>query len=527
MCLTDVDIRQASKGYGFTGQQNGDHFIRAVLQRWCCAEFATACYFQDVVAIDTWIKRGFQANSLIPKRPISMTITKPLHFAAEFGRMETAKLLVARGVLIDEPLTAEVTNRKSLPWPFGKPSGESETKEHSESDGSSEVLDLGARNSRFYGYTPLHIAVAKGQIAMVELLLNSGAAVELKNFHRRSPMHLACKIGNVEIVRCLVKHGGSLDQMCGNGFLPIHLAVTSGSPELVRYLCDLGVNHEATTISGRDTPLQMACSQSTSEVVQVLLRMGARTPSSYDVLEWTDHPLGIAVFRRNSAIVKSLLAIDSAAFLQRKSRHGTTILHEFVKATHRSARRFNREDDLEVLQLLLSCRGLVSSSDNRRRQPLHLAAAIKESEWGSHRMPLEDVIQMLVTAGGDVHANDMHLHDPLYVACRDGGEIAVKTLLAYGACVTPRSENNSHYEAVSKRTDTTSDSSRWLVDLLDNAASTCQPHTAASGSPATNFSWPIQVFGGGDVLRSDWFGAFLRPRDPPPLPPAYLTTGSR
>jgi hypothetical protein len=181
----------------------------------------------------------------------------------------------------------------------------------------------------------------------------------------------------------------------------------------------------------------MACSQGTSEVVQVLLRMGARTPSSYDVLEWTDHPLGIAVFRRNSAIVKSLLTIDNAAFLQRKKGHGTTILHEFVTGTHRSARRFNLKDECEVLQLLLSCPSLVSSNDNWRRQPLHLAAAIKESEWGSYRMPLEGVIQMLVKAGAEVHANDMNLHDPLYLACREGGERAVKTLLAWCLCDSP------------------------------------------------------------------------------------------
>jgi putative hemolysin len=136
-------------------------------------------------------------------------------------------------------------------------------------------------------------------------------------------------------------------------------------------------------------------------------------------------------------------------------------------------------------------------------------------------MPLEGVIQMLVKAGAEVHANDMNLHDPLYLACREGGERAAKTLLACGACgacVIPRSENNSHYEAVSKRTDTTTDSSLRLVDLLDNAASTRQLHKAAPGSPTPNIPWPIHVFGVGDVPRSDWFGTFL---------PARLTTRSQ
>jgi ankyrin repeat protein len=526
MRLMDVDFQQASKGYGFTGRQDGDRFIRTVLQRWCCVEFAKACYFQDVVAIDTWIKRGFQVNSLIPKRPISMTVTRPLHFAAEFGRTETAKLLIARGVLIDEPLTEEVIKCNSLRWPFGNPQEENETKEHSKDGDNSEVADTVTREWLFCGFTPLHIAVARGQIAMVELLLNSGAAVDLKNFDGQSSMHLACKAANVKMVKCLVRHGASLEQMCCDGFLPIHLAVTSGSPKLVRYLCGLGVNLEATTRPRRYTPLQMACSQSTSEVVDALLGMGARAPSSYDVLEWTHHPLGIAVFRRNSAVTKSLLTIDNATAFLQKGFYGTTILHEFVTSRH-SMRRFNPEDEREILRLLLSCRGLVSYTDNWRRQPLHLVAAIKESEWGSNRMPLEDVIQMLVTAGAEVHANDMHMHDPLYLACREGAEKAVKTLLACGAGVIPRSVRDSHYEAVSKRTDTTTDSSRRLVDLLDNAASLRQPHQPVPSSPATNFSWPVQVFGGGDVPRPDWFGAFLRPRDPPPLPPAYLTTVSR
>jgi ankyrin repeat protein len=207
---------------------------------------------------------------------------------------------------------------------------------------------LGTRNSRFYGYIPLYIAVVRGQIAMAEILPNNSAAKKLKNFDGLGPMHLACKMGTVEMVNCLAKHGASLDQMRCGGFLPIHLAVTSGSSDLVRYLCSLGLNTEARNESSRFTPLQKACSQSTSEVMRVLLRMGARTPSSYGVLE------RIAVFRRNIAIM-SPLAIDNAAFLRRKEGHGTTILHKFVVANRRSARRFNPKDEREVLQLLLSC----------------------------------------------------------------------------------------------------------------------------------------------------------------------------
>ena len=62
--------------------------------------------------------------------------------------------------------------------------------------------EIDCRNNE--GMTPLHIATSRGDIQIVNILINNGAGVDKADIRGTTPLIVACSIGNVEIVNALV-----------------------------------------------------------------------------------------------------------------------------------------------------------------------------------------------------------------------------------------------------------------------------------------------------------------------------------
>ena len=77
------------------------------------------------------------------------------------------------------------------------------------------------------GFTPLHVAVSKGQTKAIEFLINNGASSSFLNAERMAPLHLAVELGNVDILETMVKHP-SVDINIGGdqGYTPLHYAAS-------------------------------------------------------------------------------------------------------------------------------------------------------------------------------------------------------------------------------------------------------------------------------------------------------------
>ncbi|EDO44570.1 predicted protein, partial [Nematostella vectensis] len=60
------------------------------------------------------------------------------------------------------------------------------------------------------GDTPLHFACARGESAIVRVLLLFGADIHARNFAGYSPLHVAALHGNAESIRILILHGADL-----------------------------------------------------------------------------------------------------------------------------------------------------------------------------------------------------------------------------------------------------------------------------------------------------------------------------
>src|SRR5579871_1076747 len=157
-----------------------------------------------------------------------------------------------------------------------------------------ELLDRGAdvnmRDDR--GLTPLHWAVARGNPAVVDILLENGAdtnACSLDGSDGRThtgmegaPLMVAVNCRNIGLVRELLKHGADANRRSVAGDTPLILAASIGEVAIGALLVDNGAvvnaqvdcRAEGTYIRG-ETALHMATHRLHPPFVHFLLSRGA------------------------------------------------------------------------------------------------------------------------------------------------------------------------------------------------------------------------------------------------------------
>ena len=78
---------------------------------------------------------------------------------------------------------------------------------------------------------------------------------------------LACAGGHEELVRVLLQRGANLEHRDKKGFTPLILAATAGHAGVVEILLDHGAEIEAQSERTKDTPLSLACSGISMQIV--------------------------------------------------------------------------------------------------------------------------------------------------------------------------------------------------------------------------------------------------------------------
>ena len=167
------------------------------------------------------------------------------------------------------------------------------------------------------GLTPLAFAAASGHKAAVDLLLSKGAKADAHTENGVTPLHLAARKGHETVAKALLAAGApvnaqtkrsenynvvgaNLQYQIGPGQTPLHLAANAGYPGMVELLLAKGADANAEDGKGQ-TPLSLAVQK--PQVMQLLLAAHANPNAGRLNL-----PLAKAAYNGDMTTLKLLLA---------------------------------------------------------------------------------------------------------------------------------------------------------------------------------------------------------------------------
>lgn len=188
------------------------------------------------------------------------------------------------------------------------------------------------------GATPLMRAA--GDLAKVRLLLEHGAKVDVRSQMGRTPLLIAATyVGNSEVVRLLLKSGAKVTDRDQYGDTVLTSAAKRGDAELVEVLIEAGADlHQASSGFGDRTPLAWAAEEGNVETIACLLKHGAaKDPKSL-----------------NSALFNATVRGPKEA-VQLLLEHGANATNPagFAGYTPLMGAAYSERVDPEIVQLLL------------------------------------------------------------------------------------------------------------------------------------------------------------------------------
>ncbi len=175
-------------------------------------------------------------------------------------------------------------------------------------------------------YTGLHAAAHKGDVAKIQRLVASGAALNATDAYGRTPLHVATFARQREAVKALAKAGADLNKLEADRYDAVTIAAVADDEATLKVLLDLGASAKQTTSRYDGTALIAAAHLGHDGVVRQLIAAGAPL-DHVNNLHWTAVIEAIVLGdggARHQATLKAL--IDAGANLQLADRGGQTPL---------------------------------------------------------------------------------------------------------------------------------------------------------------------------------------------------------
>ena len=117
----------------------------------------------------------------------------------------------------------------------------------------------------------LHEAVYYNDVKSVKSHLQNGADINQlgPSWYEGTALHLAVRDGHLDIAQLLIEQGAAVDVRGNNDYTPLHNAAWNGNLEMVKLLLNAGADINVTNYAGI-TPLVCAFRNDQVEVVQFI-----------------------------------------------------------------------------------------------------------------------------------------------------------------------------------------------------------------------------------------------------------------
>jgi TonB family protein len=139
-----------------------------------------------------------------------------------------------------------------------------------------EQLEVDAADEA--GWTPLMHAADAGHGIVVQLLLDAGASVNLKNGVQETALHLAARQGRTEVVRLLLKGGADFAARNADGRTPLFIAIERRRAGIIEQL------HSAALVNSTQR-LPVRTSSQEGETVPPVLIQWTNAPYTDEALK--------------------------------------------------------------------------------------------------------------------------------------------------------------------------------------------------------------------------------------------------
>ncbi|KAK6358787.1 hypothetical protein TWF730_008106 [Orbilia blumenaviensis] len=252
------------------------------------------------------------------------------------------------------------------------------------------------------GQTPLLLAAAGNYTTVVEMLLNRGADLEVKDRKGQTPLLLAVKLGHTAVVEMLLNRGADPDAKDKWGQTPLLLAVKEGYTAIVEMILNRKVDLEIKDGEGQ-TPLLLAAAENYTAVVEMLLNKGA----DFEYKDYLGRTALLSAAEQGHYAIMEMLLNRGADFEVKNFWGKTPVLSAAWQGF------------TDVMKMLLD-RGADFETKNERGQIPLISAAMQ-----GHAA----IVEMLLDKGANFEVKNNQGETPLILAANRGHTAVVKIIL--------------------------------------------------------------------------------------------------